>query len=239
MADVSGVPPDGPGPITGGASSGIASSGISSSGIDGIDPDGPQTTIVLLRHGRTRYNAEARLQGQYDSPLDEIGVEQAKLAGEAVRHRFQPDRVITSSFTRTLQTVDAAGLGSLPTDVDDRWREIDFGAYDQRKIRDVYVELGEAWLADPGYEPPGGESLLAMHERVVEACKEIADRHAGQTVVVVSHATAIKSAVAWALRSDVATILTMKINLASISTITDSRMGLLLAGFNELGHLDV
>ncbi len=238
MADVSGAPRVQAGPITDMASDGSASSDIASFGVEGIDPDGPQTTIVLLRHGRTRYNAEARLQGQYDSPLDEIGVQQAKLAGEAVRHRFQPDRVVTSSFARTLQTVEAAGLGTLPTEVDDRWREIDFGAYDQRKIREVYVELGEAWLADPSYEPPGGESLLAMHRRVVGACVEIADRHAGQTVVVVSHATAIKSAVAWALRSDAATILTMKINLASISTITDSRMGLLLSGFNELGHLD-
>ena len=210
---------------------------VGASRIEGIDPDGPQTTIVLLRHGRTHYNAEARLQGQYDSPLDHVGVEQAKLAGEHIRHRFAPHRLVTSSFARTLETAEAAGLTTLPTDVDDRWREIDFGAYDERKIRDVYVELGQAWLADPTFVPPGGESLAAMHGRVVEACAHIAETYAGETVVVVSHATAIKSAVVWALRTDAATILTLKINLASISTITDSSMGLLLSGFNEMGHL--
>ena len=101
--------------------------------------------LIFLRHGRTAYNAEGRLQGQFDSPLDEVGWLQAEAVGVHLRENYDIARVITSAMTRTRQTVEAAGLLLLPTTVDDRWREIDFGAYDQRRIQDVNVDLGAKW----------------------------------------------------------------------------------------------
>ena len=106
------------------------------------------SVLIFLRHGRTPNNADARLQGQLDSPLDGIGRIQAKQAGEAIRRRWSVDRVITSSLQRTAQTAEAAGLADLPTTVDDRWKEIDFGAYDDRRIGEVMNTLGEAWASD-------------------------------------------------------------------------------------------
>ncbi len=123
--------------------------------------------LIFLRHGRTAYNAEGRLQGQYDSPLDEVGWQQAKAVGLHLQENYDVARVITSAMTRTRQTVEAAGLLHLPTTVDDRWREIDFGAYDQRRIQDVNVDLGAKWAEDPEWTPDGGaESIATLHRRV-------------------------------------------------------------------------
>ncbi len=60
--------------------------------------------LVFLRHGRTPNNANALLQGQEDSPLDDVGFEQARRAGDFLRRDFAIDRVLTSQLTRTKQS---------------------------------------------------------------------------------------------------------------------------------------
>lgn len=187
--------------------------------------------LLFLRHGRTPNNAQARLQGQHDSPLDEVGRAQSRLMGEAIRAHWNVDRVITSPLQRTIQTAEEAGFGHLPRTVDDRWSEIDFGAYDDRRIGEVIAELGLAWLQDVRYAPPDGESMAQMHLRVGAALDE-AFPSEGETVLVVTHATPIKSVVAWVLGGGAETILRLKIGLASVTTIERDGPGLVLSRFN-------
>jgi probable phosphoglycerate mutase len=198
--------------------------------------------LILLRHARTAYNAEGRLQGQYDSPLDDVGWVQAQAAGAFLRERFEVVKVFTSALARTRQTVEAAGFADRPTVVDDRWREIDFGDYDQRRIQEVNENLGARWLADPEWTPPGGaESMAALHRRIGAALDDVVAAHAGidprarrrDSVLVVSHATPIKSAVAHAAQGGPAMILRLSIGLGSVSTIAPNHDGLVLASFNE------
>jgi probable phosphoglycerate mutase len=194
--------------------------------------------LIFLRHGRTAYNAEGRLQGQYDSPLDDIGWQQAKAVGEHLRENYDVARVITSAMSRTRQTVEAAGLLRLPTIVDDRWREIDFGQYDKRRIQDVHVDLGAKWAEDPEWTPEGGaESMGALHRRVGEALVDVLAEHdrvgRDQAVVVVSHATPIKSAIAHAALGGPAMILRLHIGLGSVSTVARTAGVLVLTSFNE------
>jgi probable phosphoglycerate mutase len=194
--------------------------------------------LIFLRHGRTAYNAEGRLQGQYDSPLDEIGWAQAAAVGEHLRENYDVARVITSAMTRTRQTVEAAGLLRLPTIVDDRWREIDFGEYDKRRIQDVHVDLGAKWAEDPEWTPEGGaESMGALHRRVGDALADVLSEHdrvgREQAVVVVSHATPIKSAIAHAALGGPPMILRLHIGLASVSTVSRNAGVLVLTSFNE------
>ena len=172
------------------------------------------------------------MQGRFDSPLDDVGREQAKIVGEAIRERWQVDRLVTTSRCRTTQTAEAAGLGELPTIVDDRWQEVNFGDYDDRRITDVIKDLGSAWATDVDYVPPNGESLAAMHRRVGEAVAELIEPAGDETILVVTHATPIKSAVAWLLKSDVETILRLRINLASVTAFLPSPNGLLLSDYN-------
>ena len=188
--------------------------------------------LILLRHARTPNNAQDRLQGQSDSPLDEVGSEQASVVGRALRGRWAVDRVVVSSRRRTQQTARAGGLGETPTTIDDRWMEIDFGAYDDRRIRDVMAELGTAWADDIGYVPPGGESMAQLHQRVGEAVAEIAEEAATRNIVVVTHATPIKSATAWLLGGDAEMIMRLRVGLASVTAFGPVAHGLVLTDFN-------
>ncbi len=188
--------------------------------------------MILLRHGRTPNNAQARLQGQIDSPLDEVGFRQSAAVGRALRERWTVDRVVTSSRRRTRQTARAAGLGDVPTMIDDRWMEIDFGAYDDRRIGEVMAELGAAWASDISYVPPGGESMAHLHERVGEAVAEIVEEAATSNVVVVTHATPIKSAAVWLLGGNADMIMRLRVSLASITAFGPVAQGLLLTDFN-------
>jgi len=190
------------------------------------------SVLIFLRHGRTPNNAQARLQGQLDSPIDDVGRRQAELSGAEIRRRWDIDRVVTSSRQRTKQTAEAAGLGHLPHTVDDRWTEIDFGAYDNRRIAEVMADLGAAWADDIDYEPEGGESMGAMHRRVGEALDELIPADPDEHVVVVTHATPIKSVVAWVLGGGPEMILRTWVNLGSITSVAPRDGQLLLAEFN-------
>ena len=188
--------------------------------------------LILLRHARTPNNAQARLQGQSDSPLDEVGCEQAAVVGRALRERWAVDRVVVSSRRRTQQTARAGGLGEMPTTIDDRWVEIDFGAYDDRRIRDVMAELATAWTDDAGYVPPGGESMAQLHQRVGEAVAEIAEEAVTRNILVVTHATPIKSATVWLLGGDAAMIMRLRVGLASVTAFGPVAHRLVLTDFN-------
>ena len=188
--------------------------------------------LILLRHGRTHNNAQARLQGQLDSPLDDVGFKQSAVVGRALRERWPVDRVVVSSRRRTRQTARAAGLGDAPTTIDDRWMEIDFGAYDDRRIGEVMAELGAAWASDISYAPPGGESMAALHQRVGEAVVEISEEAVTRNVVVVTHATPIKSAMVWLLGGGAGMIMRLRVSLASVTVFGPVAHGLVLTEFN-------
>lgn len=188
--------------------------------------------LILLRHGRTPNNAQARLQGQFDSPLDEVGEAQALAAGHYLRERFDIDHVVTSSLTRTRETARLAGFGGDDVVVDDRWREIDFGEYDDRAIGEVIVDLHQRWRDDPHYEPGGGESMVTMHDRVSDACAALAAEAVDRDILVVTHATPIKSAAVWALGGDPAMMLGMWVNLATVTLLDQLHGEVLLREFN-------
>ncbi len=172
------------------------------------------------------------MQGQFDSPLDKVGLRQAAVAGRALLDRWPVDRVVSSSLQRTRQTAAAARLGELPTAIDDRWMEIDFGAYDDHSIGEVMAELGAAWAADSEYVPPGGESMGDLHRRVGAALDELAEPARTENVVVVTHATPIKSAVTWLLGGTAEMIMRLRVNLASVTAFGDTPYGWVLTEFN-------
>jgi len=154
------------------------------------------------------------------------------VVGKALQERWPVDRVVTSSRRRTRQTARAAGLGDVCTTIDDRWIEIDFGAYDDRRISDVMTELGAAWASDISYVPPGGESMACLHERVGEAVAEIVEEAATNNIVVVTHATPIKSAVAWLLGGTAEMIMRLRVSLASVTAFGPVGHGMVLTDFN-------
>ena len=186
--------------------------------------------LILARHGQTGANAEGLLLGRLDVPLTELGRAQAARVGEALK---SADRVISSPLERARRTAEAIGL---PVEVDDRWIEIDYGIYDGVPLKDVPHELWVRWRSEPDYTPEGGESLTAMGWRVWTACEELAEEARTRDVVVVSHVSPIKAAVAWALGVPGAPW-RMFLDVASITRIGLGDGGPLLRSFNETHHL--
>lgn len=110
--------------------------------------------------------------------------------------------------------------------------EIDFGAYDERRIADVMAELGAAWAADISYVPPGGESMASLHERVADAVADIIEEAKTSNIAVVTHATPIKSAVAGLLGGGAEMIMRLRVSLASVTVVGPTDHGMVLTEFN-------
>jgi broad specificity phosphatase PhoE len=97
----------------------------------------------------------------------------------------------------------------------------------------VPAEFWARWREDPALAPPGGESLAAVGRRVRAACDELAADAAERDVVVVSHVSPIKAAVAWSLGSDESLSWRMFLDVAAVSRIAFRGSGPVLASFGE------
>jgi broad specificity phosphatase PhoE len=93
--------------------------------------------IYLVRHGQTEFNRERRIQGHVDSPLTELGVRQARAVGgllaDLIRER-RGWRIVSSPLGRAHATARliAERLDGLPIELDDRLKEMSWGANDGR-----------------------------------------------------------------------------------------------------------
>ena len=193
--------------------------------------------ISFVRHGETAHNRDGRLQGRADLDLSERGADQAvRLA-----RRFPAGSlatVFTSPLRRARQTADAiAAVCGAAVEVDERLIELDYGDWDGRALADIPSDAWAAWRADPAFAPPGGESLVAVTDRVADFCRE--RLAVGGAVAAVSHVSPIKAAVAWALGADERATWRMQLGLATISTIAarPDGSGYLLT-FNDGAHLE-
>ena len=149
------------------------------------------TTILLVRHGQTDWNAERRVQGHSDTPLNEQGRAQARLLAEQLADR-QIDAVYSSDLLRAYETarIIAERHGLEVTAIRDL-RERHFGTWEGLTDDEIFVRFPEA----SGNGSWGdGESREAMADRVLEALHRIADTHPGGTVVVVSHGGPLRAA---------------------------------------------
>jgi probable phosphoglycerate mutase len=176
--------------------------------------------LVLVRHGETEGNAAGTLLGRRESPLTARG----RADATALAAVLGPvSRLVTSPLGRARATADALGL-DVPAEVDSRWIEVDYGEFEGRALDAVPSEVWARWRADPAFAPPGGESLAEVGVRVREACDELFAR-AGEgargdaDVVVVSHVSPIKAAVAWALGANDQMVWRLYLATASVTRI--------------------
>jgi alpha-ribazole phosphatase len=184
--------------------------------------------LILVRHGRTAANAAGVLQGHLDIPLDDVGVAQAAQVAAAIG---PVDRVVCSPLVRSRQTAEAFGLEPA---IDARWIELNYGDYDGWPLADVPPETWTQWRTDLEYTTPNGESMGALDRRVREACIEALASAADQRVVVVSHVSPIKAAVAWALGCDMSMSFRCHLDQAAVCRIAAGPRGPILHSFNEV-----
>jgi broad specificity phosphatase PhoE len=194
--------------------------------------------LTIVRHGRTRANADGLLLGRADPVLDELGATQARaLAGALGPTGDGPaPRIVSSPLQRARQTAAAiADRYGVEVEIDDRWIELDYGELDGRPLAEVPADLWDRWREDAGYVPAGGESLRALRRRVEEATEEWLA--GGEPTIVVTHVSPIKAALGWALAAGDQVNWRAFVQPASISRIDRGLAGPVLRSFNEVAHL--
>jgi len=184
---------------------------------------GTATTTLLLRHGQTPLSAERRFAGRGDVPLTELGREQADAAAARLAARGGIDVIVSSPLRRARRTADAvAQAAGVAVVTDEDLAETDFGKWEGMTFGEAGAQFpGEmaAWLADPDAAPPGGESFAAVGHRVQAALDRLLAAYPGQTVVVVSHVTPIKTLLRHALLAPQAALFRIHLDVASLSEV--------------------
>ena len=156
-----------------------------------IDGGGQYTELLLVRHGKSTWNAEGRLQGQADPPLSSVGEQQAR-AVSSVLSRRPIAAVYCSPLLRARATANAiAAVHGLDPHLDHRLSEINLGAWQAHRVAELRSDTAvqyRKWLADPrAIKPPHGETLDEALARAAPAVQEMVANHAGHTIVLVTH----------------------------------------------------
>ena len=151
----------------------------------------PAMRLCLVRHGETAWNAEQRMQGHKDLPLSPEGLEQAEQAGRLFVD-IKAAALYSSDLQRAWQTAQpiAAALGLPITDLT-ALRERNYGRCEGMIRNEVAARYPDDATAlrerTPDYVLSGGESLNQHRQRIEECINALAEKHAGETVVVVTH----------------------------------------------------
>jgi ribonuclease H / adenosylcobalamin/alpha-ribazole phosphatase len=200
------------------------------------------TTVThLLRHGQTEHTPERRYSGRNDLPLSLTGRAEAEAAAVRVA-QLGVDVVVCSPIRRTRETAEtvAAALG-VAVELDDDLVELDFGDLEGLTLDEALSKHPLAvrrFTSDVTVKAPGGESIADVSTRVARARRRILDRHAGRTVLVVSHVTPIKLLLAAGLDVGAEVVHRVFLEAASLSTVawsSDGRASVRLV--NDTSHL--
>mgnify|MGYP001226402037 FL=1 len=154
------------------------------------------TALILVRHGESEWNREGRVQGQFDSPLTEMGVVQAKsvsryLSGVLLK---EPLRIYTSPLERASETASIiAEELQYPKEkiiIEQRLNDFNLGViagtYGWQKVAEMYPDLARMRLQDPlRFHPPGGECGADFEARLRSFLDDLQDD--GITKLLVSH----------------------------------------------------
>lgn len=205
------------------------------------------TEIWLVRHGETPWNAERKVQGWEDVPLNETGIGQAQALGQHLCRLRDAgtaiDAIYSSDLKRAQQTADilAQALG-LELRLEPGVRERHYGVLQGLTFHNMQEHEPEAaavWRSrDPDAILPGGESLGAFHRRVVGAVDTLASRHPGERVVVVSHGGALDILWRHARQVDLRAPREAALLNASINRLEVGPQAWNIVGWGDVSHLD-
>lgn len=152
------------------------------------------THFWLIRHGETQWNADRRLQGWLDVPLNAAGAAQAeRLARFLHSDGFTPriDAIVSSDLQRAVNTaITATQQWRLPVIRNEKLRERCYGIYegqDWSRLRGADSDASAVNFNDPEQAIEGGESLVQFSDRIKAAFEELARLYRGKNVMVFSH----------------------------------------------------
>ena len=182
---------------------------------------GAPTRFLLLRHGQTELSVQRRYSGRGNPALTDLGRRQAEAAAQYLAQKGGIAAVVTSPLQRAYDTATAAAKAlGLDVSVEEDLIETDFGTWEGLTFGEAAERdpgLHRRWLRDTTIPPPDGESFDSVAQRVRRAQARIIVEHAGETVLVVSHVTPIKTLLRIALDAGPGILYRLHLDLASLS----------------------
>ena len=154
------------------------------------------TTLILVRHGESEWNRAGRIQGQINSPLTDLGINQAKaireyLSGILLNQQLE---IYTSPLDRALQTAEIIAQGieypSRKIIIEERLNDFNVGeisgTFGWDKVAEIFPEQAQLRLQDPmRFHPSGGESGAEFEARLRSLLEDLKDD--GTLKLMVSH----------------------------------------------------
>ena len=200
------------------------------------------TRITAIRHGETAWNADTRIQGHLDIPLNSAGRRQAERLALALSD--QPITAIyASDLARARETAQyvARALGKEVIE-EKGLRERAFGEFEGRTFAEIEIQLPEQSLRwrkrDPEFAPAGGESLLALRKRVLNAAERLAAKHPGELIAMVGHGGVMDVLYRAATKLDLQAPRSWALGNAAINRLLWTPEGFTLVGWADTNHLD-
>jgi probable phosphoglycerate mutase len=200
------------------------------------------TRILAVRHGETAWNVDRRLQGQIDISLNSLGQEQARRLAEALAE--EPlDAIVTSDLVRARDTAQAvADRTGLPLTLDAGLRERNFGnfqghTYDE--VEKLWPEESARWRRrEPDFGAQGGETLQGFYDRCVATAERLAQAHAGQTLLLVTHGGVLDCLYRAASRVELNAPRTWELANTGVNRLLHTGEGFILVGWADVQHLE-
>jgi broad specificity phosphatase PhoE len=201
------------------------------------------TQLLLIRHGQSTWNAQGRIQGWADPPLDEIGHDQAgKLANRLRCEGHELAAIYSSPLVRARHTAEEIGrVFELPVQTDDRLREHGVGqltGLSSTQVEEQFPDWidarqgGRVWVV-----PPSGEDRDAFIQRAVSVMTDIVAHHLDQTVAIVSHGGTLGVYLAHLLELPLHRSLPFQFDNTGLSIVRMNKGRMRLVRLNDTGHL--
>ncbi|GAF64485.1 putative phosphatase [Bacillus sp. TS-2] len=188
------------------------------------------TKICLVRHGETDWNVQGRLQGKTDIPLNETGIQQAKLCAHYF-HSANWDLIVTSPLIRARKTAEIINEPlQLSMIVLDHFTEKGFGYAEGLTIEEKREQF-------PTNEVPNMESPELLRKRLKQGIEIIQKNYSEQNIILVAHGAVINALLAIFSENIIGTGKTSLAN-ASLSTILYSENKWNIEDFNQINHLN-
>jgi len=206
------------------------------------------STILLIRHGETAWNAVRRLQGHTDIPLNDEGARQAAALAQALAAE-RVDVLVSSDLQRAMQTAQAVAdqYDGLRVQTDEQLRERCYGVFEgmlYAEIERQYPAEYALWQARDidAVMPPGereAESFRQFYQRATDGIADWAQRHPGRTIAIVAHGGVLECAYREAVGMSLDSPRDFQVKNASINRFTWLDGKLALTSWGEVDHLSL
>lgn len=200
------------------------------------------TKVILVRHGQTIWNVEAKYQGHSDIELTKDGLEQAELVAKRLASE-KISSVYASDLSRAFKTAETiASQHNLTVTAVPALREVKFGDWEGLTYGNIYnkwPEIMDGLFTKPDeIQIPGGETFRELKNRATKALEELVSKHPEETIVVVSHGGTIRTLICAALNIHLNYLWNIRQDNTAVNIIEYYDNRAVVSLLNDIHHLE-